>query len=353
MTDAMRPAGRRSGARHATTVHGMDARAPAVTAARNGGRPDATRMLFIAGFGRSGSTILGQILGATPSFVHVGELNFIWEHNFRENRHCGCGLAFDDCPFWQEVIGRAFGGSDGIDARELADLGRLGTRTRHGLRMVAPGGRSHVARRVQPYVDAMDRLYRAVRDVSGAQVVVDSSKLPQYGYLLSESAGIDLRVVHLVRDPRATAYSWLRRSRTEGDARRAYLPRIGTTESALTWDTWNVVAELFWRDAGERYLRVRYEDLVRDPAEVVRQVVAVAGVPDAEAPFVDDHRVKLGVTHTVAGNPNRFEHGEVVIRDDGEWRSRIGRSQRVSVTALTLPVMRRYGYPLRVSNGAG
>jgi hypothetical protein len=303
-----------------------------------------TRVLFIAGFGRSGSTVLGQVLGATPGFVHVGELNFIWEHNFRENRHCGCGLAFDECPFWKDVIGRAFGGFDGVDAYELSDMARQSTRTRHSVAMLAPRGHARLVRRARPYLDAMDRLYRAVRDVSGADVVVDSSKLPAYGYLVGAAPGIDLRVVHLVRDPRATAYSWLRRSRTEGDANRAYLPRIGTTESALTWDTWNVVTELMWRDARDRYLRVRYEDLVTKPLEQVRRVVTHAGLGGTELPFVGDHTVRLDVAHTAAGNPNRFAQGEVEITADEEWRDAISRGQLLAVTALTLPVMRRYGY---------
>ncbi len=308
----------------------------------------ATRVLFIAGFGRSGSTILGQVLGATPGFVHVGELNFIWEHNFRENRQCGCGLAFDECPFWKDVIGRAFGGFDGVDAYELSGLARHSTRTRHGLAMLAPRGRVRLQQRARPYLEAMERLYRAVRDVSGADVVVDSSKLPAYGFLVGASPGIDLRVVHLVRDPRATAYSWLRRSRTEGDANRPYLPRQGSTESALTWNTWNVVTELMWRDERERYLRVRYEDLVRDPRDEVCKVVEHAGMSGSQIPFVDDHTVRLEVAHTVAGNPNRFAQGDVEIRADDEWRDEISRGQLCSVTALTFPVMTRYGYsPIR------
>ena len=99
---------------------------------------DRVRVLFISGFGRSGSTILGQALDGAPGIVHVGELNFLWEHNILQNRECGCGLAFSDCPFWQEVMGRAFGGSDGVDALEMVRLQHLGTRTRHTFEMLAP-----------------------------------------------------------------------------------------------------------------------------------------------------------------------------------------------------------------------
>ena len=99
---------------------------------------ERVRVLFISGFGRSGSTILGQVLDGVPGVVHVGELNFLWDHNVLKNRECGCGLPFSDCPFWQEVMGRAFGGSDGVDALEMVRLQQLGTRTRHAMELLAP-----------------------------------------------------------------------------------------------------------------------------------------------------------------------------------------------------------------------
>src|SRR4028119_1802817 len=58
----------------------------------------------------------------------------------------------------------------------------------------------------------LERLYRAIQRVSGAGVIVDSSKRFSYAVLLSLLPFGDLRVVHLVRDSRAVAYSWARSS---------------------------------------------------------------------------------------------------------------------------------------------
>ena len=60
-------------------------------------------MLFIAGWGRSGSTILGNLLGETHGAVSVGELNNYWAMRASLRRTCGCGLPHDACPFWVEV----------------------------------------------------------------------------------------------------------------------------------------------------------------------------------------------------------------------------------------------------------
>ncbi len=304
------------------------------------------RVLFISGFGRSGSTILGQILDGAPELVHVGELNFLWDHNVLKNRQCGCGQPFSDCPFWQDVMGRAFGGSDAVDATEMVRLQGLGTRTRHALELLTPIARRRLVERMQPLIEATEKLYQAIRDVSGAQVVVDSSKLPPYGFLAGQGPGVDLRCVHLVRDPRATAYSWRQRSGGETDSPFALLPRLGTVQSAVTWSAWNVVTELLWRHDKARYLRIRYEDFVAEPQTWSQRVLELAGVPEATLPFRDAHTIELGVTHTVAGNPNRFATGAVAIRSDDEWRRKFARRHQLSVMAFTLPVFKRYHYAL-------
>lgn len=307
-------------------------------------RNDPTTVLFVAGFGRSGSTLLGQILSGVPGFVHVGELNFIWEHNVLQNRDCGCGLPFRDCPFWIEVMGVAFGGMDVINAHEMVELQQHTTRTRHALQLLNSTTRQRVVEQSRPFIEATEKIYRAVRQVSGASVVVDSSKLPPYGFLQGQSDNVDLRCVHLVRDPRATAYSWLRRASTASDGGDGYLPPIGTVESSLTWTTWNLIAERLWSRDRKRYLRLRYEDFAADPQLWSRRACELAGVDNPSLPFDPDGCLNVGVSHTVAGNPNRFNSGAIRIRLDHEWNSLISNRQRLAATALTLPVLHRYGY---------
>ena len=43
------------------------------------GSPDPVRVLYVAGAGRSGSTVLANLLGEVPGFVSVGEVRFLWE----------------------------------------------------------------------------------------------------------------------------------------------------------------------------------------------------------------------------------------------------------------------------------
>ena len=92
-------------------------------------------VLYIGGSGRSGSTILDSILGQFEGFMSVGEVRFIWKRGLIDDRLCSCGEAFSDCPFWTEVLDRAFGGASGIDPARILELMSRGTRAR---RMILP-----------------------------------------------------------------------------------------------------------------------------------------------------------------------------------------------------------------------
>lgn len=168
-------------------------------------------MLYIAGFGRSGSTLLGNVLGEVEGLFSVGELRQVWEYGFLGNKVCGCGAPFHECKVWRPVVDEAFGGIGGVDPRGMIRLRESWARTKHIPLMLTPPGRQLVERRLAEYLDVLGRLYKAIRAVTGSRVIVDSSKFPSYGYLLGMVPSVDLYAVHLVRDPRAVAYSWQRK----------------------------------------------------------------------------------------------------------------------------------------------
>ena len=84
-----------------------------------GGAPRPVKVLYVAGLGRSGSTILANTLGQVEGFFSGGELNFIWKHALIENRLCGCGKPSGECEFWGPVFDGEFGGQRFALAAEL------------------------------------------------------------------------------------------------------------------------------------------------------------------------------------------------------------------------------------------
>jgi hypothetical protein len=307
------------------------------------------KVLYIAGWGRSGSTILGRILGQTEGFFSVGELRYVWDRGVVENRLCSCGVPFMDCPMWREIIGQVLDPNGGLDAEALIDLRERGLRTRHVLFTPTHGGLQTRVARMTGYLETLEKLYRAVQGVSQSRVIVDTSKFPSYAYILRNVPGIKVYLVHLVRDPRAVAYSWASRRKPELDTGKTtddLMTSHSLVGSSLTWNEWNLAIEKVWRREPERYMRLRYEDFVRSPRTAIKDILRFVGEGELEVPFSDEHQVSLEASHTFSGNPNRFRSGNVRIESDEEWKQELSNAHRATVTALTLPGLVRYGYRL-------
>jgi hypothetical protein len=314
--------------------------------------PDRTKVLYVAGYFRSGSTILDRMLGQVPGFFSVGELRFIWEESFALDQPCGCGAPFSECEFWSGVVGSTFGELDRADLDGIVSLKRRVDRMRHIPRLVSPLKGRGFSRDLADYTRILGRLYGAVREASGARVIVDSSKDASYAYVLNSTPGVDLRVVHLVRDSRAVAHSWSKEKlkHETREKEKVYLPRIGPGLSSARWTLSNLLLEPL-RLLGPRHMMVRYEDLMADPRGVLARIAAFAGEDDNGLPFLDGSSVRLGVNHTVAGNPMRFKRGEIEVRADERWKAGMTAADRRTVTALTAPLLLRYGYDLTPGSG--
>lgn len=303
------------------------------------------KLLFIAGTGRSGTTLLDRILGQLDGFFSVGELDNMWQRGILSDRKCGCGLPFSRCPTWTAILKRAFGGPDGVDARRMAAANRERTGPRRVPSVLARGVRRDDPATVA-HLETLHRLYQAVQEETGCRVLVDSSKSALYAEHLRALPGVDLYLVHLVRDPRATAYSFRRRKTLPDFDDERLMQRQPPAVSSRRWVLWQTVTELLWRTRPDRYLRVRYEDLARSPEATIRRITALLGEAPGELPFLSDATVRLEPTHSVSGNPNRFTTGSVEVVPDDEWMHLMKRTDRMLVTALTMPLLLRYRYPL-------
>jgi hypothetical protein len=298
------------------------------------------RILAIVGPDRSGSTLLDTILGGIPGVFSGGEIRYLWERGLQQRRLCGCGVAVPDCPVWGQVITDAY--PHGHDAGStVAAMGVL--RTRHALTPLVPRLGRRYDGELRRLADTVAPVYRSLQRVSGAELVVDSSKRPTWMYLLRMVPDFDVRVVHLVRDPRAVAHSRKRFKRQLDSAEDRGMTQHPPAMSALYWDIWNVAADALSRDGGAVH-RLRYEDLVRAPESAVSELMRFAGLEGAVRPGLTDASVELSPSHTVSGNPGRFNTGTVPIRSDDAWKTDQSRTDRIVVGAITGPLLARYGY---------
>ncbi|MBT0992898.1 sulfotransferase [Cellulomonas sp. DKR-3] len=310
-------------------------------------RPDATSrgpVLYIAGAGRSGSTLVERVLGQVPGVVVLGEVHHLWERGVARDELCGCGAPFASCPFWSEVGRLAFGGWQDDDVRRVAALADAVDRHRRVPATLVRGRHGHRRRGLLDYTDYYRRIYDAAREVTGARLVVDSGKHPTLAHCLARDPRIDLRILHLVRDPIGVSYSWAK-SVQRPEARTAedeYMTQYTPALSSLLWSLTTVEAELL-RTTRAPIARLRYEDFVADPRDTLVAAWRQLGL-EPDGLDVVSPRMELAANHTVAGNPVRFKVGTVELRTDEEWRRSMPRRDKLTVAALTGPLRTAMGY---------
>jgi hypothetical protein len=312
---------------------------------------DSFRVIYLGGMGRSGSTLAERLLGELPGVCVAGEIVHLWQRGVTDNELCGCGAEFGRCEFWSAVAGTAFGGWSKIDAGRIAGLRASVDRTRFIPLVAGRAMPDRVRRDLAEYTGYYQRLYQAIADVSGCRTIVDSSKHASLAFCLSRRRDLDLRVIHVVRDSRAVAYSWTTRV-PRPEAAGGYMTRYSPARAAREWNMQNAALHLLARGQTP-VLRVRYEDLVGGVRPTLRQIARFAEltVDEFGLAFIGDgdqgQWAELRRAHTAAGNPMRFTSGKIAIRADERWRTSMPGSQRRAVTALTLPLLSHYGYVLR------
>lgn len=305
-------------------------------------------VVYLAGSGRSGSTLLERTLGEMPGFVNVGELIDLFRRVAPEGERCGCGQPFAECPFWSGVGAQAFGGWDPALLERVRRLQGQVARQRRLPPLLAPGlAGARFRDGIAEYGEIYARLYRAIAGQAGARCVVDASKWPVQALALAR-AGLDVRVIHLVRDVRGVAHSLGKQavSRPHAVAGPDVMWHLSPASAAARWQACQTEAGLL-RHCDVSVTRLRYEDFVARPRESTEAALAALGVAVDPAAFghIGAAAIRLGSSHGLSGNPARFAAGEIALRPDEAWRASMAARDRAVVTAIGLPHLLRHSLP--------
>jgi hypothetical protein len=302
------------------------------------------RVILIAGCGRSGSTVLDNILGQKQGFFSGGELGNLSDFVKPAERVCACGTRFRECEVWQGILRRLFGevpnqGAFISDTRDpyrwmrLKDLWRLTT----------ANGRKRFLRFASEHAQGALQVYREISAETGAHTIVDSTKNPARTYLITQIPELDTYVIHLVRDARAVAFSW-RRKKPDPSLPNTYMDTYSPANTALRWILSQQVERLC--NVPGHYLMLRYEDFVAAPDRAMEFIFTLIGESVERRPRIVNHTVCLDRVHSINGNPSRFSQQTVILKPDEEWRSKMNGFDRAVVSALAWPLLRQYGYEL-------
>jgi hypothetical protein len=275
------------------------------------------KLVYIGGYGRSGSTLLEYLLTTHPAVVACGEVE---RHlrSFGRKKVCTCGRRAKRCPVWgafQHKKGRL----EGWDHEQL----------------------------VLALLEHVSREYAVMADSS--KTAWGSSLVP---FWLRRSLGENFLLVHIVRDPRAVAWSTMRAPRRRERTHKGRLkvhrkgrhssPGVRSLRTVAGWTTANLACEIFGLLHPDRYLRVRYEDLVRAPLKVVGQVLAKVSL---DPPVSLDQSEVRGNRHQLHGNAMRFETlSPADLKEDAAWKTAMPKGYRRLIGGLSWPLCLRYAY---------
>ena len=313
------------------------------------------KVVFILGSQRGGTTIFGRLLGEVEGFLFAGAVRRLWLPEAGER--CSCGQPNHACPLWSEVLDRV---QDAVSAQEISAWQVRHLSNRHswlgalGLAVEARRGRP-APPTLEAYADVVDRLYRAVAELTRARVVVDTSKHPNDAVLLSQRSKLPSYFVQIVRDPRGSAYSVEQRDSAReakaGALRHSTRMRLvhtwRTAHATLNWIARHGASEVVRRTVPQdRSLLVRYEDLAESPIDVLQRVAEFVGEEPAHFPTFDGGSVSLAESH-FPSCAKLLPAASVPFRLDDRWVSGLTTADAVVAAVLAAPLMRRYGYPLR------
>jgi hypothetical protein len=304
------------------------------------------RVIYIMGCGRSGSTVLDTLLGNHGQVISVGELAGLNQAVLAQE-YCSCRTHIHQCAFWGRVL-EQWQQRAGMDLSHYVALQKryeqaqmLGAAS--WLRLWRGRRRGHPPE-FRDYLDATCQLYQAIAEVAGRRVVVESSKAPVRAAVLSHIRGIDLRLIHLVRDVRGVAWS---RKKSFTPAPEAgvtrHQPGRGVLYSTVYWLLVNLVAGQVRAARSPHSLLVRYEDLVTRTEEVLDAISAMAEVDFRQLTVAIRNHQQLAVSHLFAGNRVRMS-GSIRLQPDVEWQQQMPQLDQ-RITAITAHwTLKHYGY---------
>ena len=300
------------------------------------------RVVYVAGSGHTGSTLVALLLNAHPQIVSVGETAVkpkIRRKGHAAQQTCSCGATVATCSFWQRIFRSVQAqGYDLGPAHWTNDY-----RSEHPMvhRVLTRESANPAVRALQRWserylplhagrmrrADAVNIAFiRAALETKRADVFCDTTKHTLRLSRLLTLPELDVKVITLVRDVRGYAASAKRRGYAVEDA-------------ATTWrKDQEVIASITSALPADRTLLLKYEDLCADPETTLQHLYRFCGV-QAVSPVTTTN----SADHHVLGNSMRLQ-GRVQVRLDESWRTKLDQHEQRQIIGIAGAMNRTMGY---------
>jgi len=291
----------------------------------------------------TGSTLLGFLLNNHPECASIGAATGLTAKVDLATYVCSCGARFKDCEFWNQIAARTVELSHPVTVfkkdfwnthprisrhRWLNGLliRSLGSSSLNAARDMVIGGLGPVQRTMSEATLSTASLARAVLEATGKTVFVDTARDHQRPKYLMRSPVDDLKVIHLIRDPRGNTASIMKHTGVEA------------SKAARQWRHYNLEADRVKKLFLDSWMLLHYEELCADPQDTLDRIARFIGIgPTPVSLKVQNDR------HHIIGNSMRLRDlGE--IREDQTWREMLNENDLRDIARITGAASHRFGY---------
>ncbi|MFW5804501.1 MAG: sulfotransferase [bacterium] len=290
---------------------------------------DPLNIIFITGSSYSGTTVLGLILGSSPKIFNGGEVckyqeiknqDFKIDPNREVNNICTCGKKYTTCAYWGKIFN---------DYQKDIDFNPAGF-SKENLRLMFkilnPFNQLKSEKKItEEYWKYSELLFREARKLKPhAKYLLDVSKSIYNLYLLKNAYHVNVKVIHMVRNPLDTCNSFKKH-------------RVGFFYSITSWILVNVFVKIFINRAGFESITIKYEKLCTKTDEIFKELNQFLNIKLETNSFVE--KVNIENFHVVAGNPflNDFSFTGLKIKKS---KNRLSKLEKLIIILLSTPFKR-------------
>jgi hypothetical protein len=262
------------------------------------------KIIFIAGDGRSGSTLLDTILSNIEGSISVGECHRFWVRFAENESHCACSKMMQDCTLWSEVERQL---QEKFPEYHISEFEKK-VREIQFYKNFKKIPSLLQSEEWKQFAEVVKAFYKAISEVSGSQCIIDSSKSIPWAYVLQQLDDFDVRVIHLERNLTEVANSWKKTVRLpEYTEREVFMPKKGNVLVAKTWLKIKLMGRILKRQP--HYSFVTYRALCKNPKIELQKIMESV---DENIPL-DELRVLP--SHAIGGNPMRSTLEKLEIKN--------------------------------------
>jgi len=299
------------------------------------------KIVYIAGYSRSGSTILDILLGSHPDIFSTGELVYLFDDWLNNSRVGTCGEVYEKCSFWKN-----FKLPQEINFHEAVKVIRSVEARKQINALINEKIEEEVTRK---YKLIQSALYNYIFESSGKNIVVDSSKnsrdMAGRFFALHRYTEFDIYVIHLIKNGLSIVESFVKKGRNwtlEGYGKN---DRFAAARSSMGWFLANTLTERLGKQMPQKkFIQIKYEELLNHPENTLHTISHLLDIDISEVIDLIKNKAPLNAKHNVGGNRLRLEK-EIKFNTSNQLKEiKLSSYHRLIFNLIGGRLNKRFGY---------